>query len=69
MQGNFPKTFTSVSLSILLKLCFDCVDQTNKQTKLWKIFKKMGISAHITCFLYAGQKATVRTGYGTTDWL
>ena len=38
MQGNFKKTFTSVSLSILLKLCFDCVDQTNKQTKLWKIF-------------------------------
>ena len=30
----------------------------------------MGISDHLTCLLrnlYAGQKATVRTGYGTTD--
>ena len=32
----------------------------------------MGIPDHLTCFLrnlYAGQEATVRTGYGTTDWL
>ena len=31
----------------------------------------MGIPDHLTCFLrnlYAGQKATVRTGHGTTDW-
>ena len=31
----------------------------------------MGISDHLTCLLrnlYAGQQATVRTGYGTTDW-
>ena len=31
----------------------------------------MGISDHLTCLLrnlYAGQEATVRTGYGTTDW-
>ena len=31
----------------------------------------MGISDHLTCFLrnlYAGQKATVRSGHGTTDW-
>ena len=31
----------------------------------------MGISDHLTCFLrnlYTGQKATVRTGHGTTDW-
>ena len=31
----------------------------------------MKIPAHLTCFLrnlYAGQKATVRTGCGTTDW-
>ena len=31
----------------------------------------MGIPDHLTCLLrnlYAGQKATVRTGYGTTDW-
>ena len=31
----------------------------------------MGIPDHLTCFLrnlFAGQKATVRTGHGTTDW-
>ena len=46
---------------------FDCVDHS----KLWKILKKMGIPDHLTCLLrnlYAGQEATVRTGYGTTDW-
>ena len=45
---------------------FDCVDHK----KLWKILKEMGIPDHLTCLLrnlYAGQKATVRTGYGTTD--
>ena len=39
--------------------------------KLWKILKEMGILDHLTCLLrnlYAGQEATVRTGYGTTDW-
>ena len=39
--------------------------------KLWKILKDMGIPDHLTCLLrnlYAGQEATVRTGYGTTDW-
>ena len=38
---------------------------------LWKILKEMGIPDHLTCLLrnlYAGQEATVRTGYGTTDW-
>ena len=36
-----------------------------------KILKEMGIPDHLTCLLrnlYAGQKATVRTGHGTTDW-
>ena len=31
----------------------------------------MGILDHLTCLLrnlYAGQEATVRTGYGTTNW-
>ena len=31
----------------------------------------MGIPDHLTCLLrnlYPGQEATVRTGYGTTDW-
>ena len=46
---------------------FDCVDHK----KLWKILKEMGIPDLLTCLLrnlYAGQEATVRTGYGTTDW-
>ena len=46
---------------------FDCVDHN----KLWKILQEMGIPDHLTCLLrnlYAGQKATVRTGHGMTDW-
>ena len=38
---------------------------------LWKILKEMGIPEHLSCLLrnlYAVQEATVRTGYGTTDW-
>ena len=45
----------------------DCVDHN----KLWKILKEMGIPDHLTGLLrnlYAGQKATVITGHGTTDW-
>ena len=44
---------------------FDCVDHN----KLWKSLKGMGIPDHLICLLrnlYAGQKATVRTGHGTT---
>ena len=39
--------------------------------KLWKILKEMRIPDHLTCLLrnlYAGQEATVWTGYETTDW-
>ena len=39
--------------------------------KLWEILKEMGIPDHLTCLLrnlYACQKATVRTGHGTTDY-
>ena len=39
--------------------------------KLWKILKETGIPDHLTCLLrnlYAGQEATVKTGYVTTDW-
>ena len=45
---------------------FDCMDQN----KLWEILQEMGIPDHLTCLLrnlYAAQKATVRTGHGTTD--
>ena len=46
---------------------FDCVNHN----KLWTILKEMEIPDHLSCLLrnlYAGQEATVRTGYGTTDW-
>ena len=46
---------------------FDCVDHN----KLLKLLKEMGIPDHLTCLLrnlYAGQKATFRTGHGTTYW-
>ena len=46
---------------------FDCV----YHNKLWKILQEMGIPDHLICLLrnlYAGQEATVKTGYGTTDW-
>ena len=46
---------------------FDCVDHN----KLWKTVKEMEIPDHLTCLLrnlYARQKATARTGHGTTDW-
>ena len=45
---------------------FDCVDHN----KLWKILKDMGIRDLYTYLirnLYAGQEATVRARYGTTD--
>ena len=45
----------------------DCVDHN----KLWKILKEMEIPDHLTCLLrnlYAGYKATVKTGHGTADW-
>ena len=39
--------------------------------KLWKTLKEMGIPDHFICLLrnlYAGQEATVSTGYGTMNW-
>ena len=39
--------------------------------KPWQILQEMGIPDHLTSplrNLYAGQEATVRTGYGTTNW-
>ena len=45
---------------------FDYVDHN----KLWKILKEMGIPDHLIYLLrnlYAGQEATLRTRYETTD--
>ena len=57
---------TSISAYDYAK-AIDCVDLN----QLRKILKEMGIPDHLTCLLrnlYADQKATVRTGHGTTDW-
>ena len=64
-QESSGKTSTSALLTT--STAFDCVDHN----KPWKILREMGIPDHLTCLLrnlYAGQEATVRTGYGTTDW-
>ena len=40
-------------------------------SKLSKILQEMGIPDHLTCLLknlFAGQEATVRIGYRTTNW-
>ena len=58
---------TSISALLTMAKAFDSVDHH----KLWKILKEMGRPDHLTCLLrnlYTGQEATVRTGYGTTDW-
>ena len=56
---------------------FNCVDHNKLENFyffilfLWKIFKEMGISDHLTCLLrnlYAGQEGTVRTRHRTTNW-
>ena len=57
-QENSRKTHTSTDYA----KAFDCVDQN----KMLKILKEMEIPDHLTCLLrnlYAGQKATVRTGH------
>ena len=41
------------------------------QQTLENFYKEMGVPEHLTCLLrnlYSGQEATIRTGYGTTDW-
>ena len=46
---------------------FDCVGHN----KLWESLQEMEIPNHLSCLLrnlYEGQKATVRTGHGTTHW-
>ena len=61
---EFQKTSTS---ALLITPKFLTVDHN----KLWKIVQEMVIPDHLTCLLrnlYAGQEATVRTGYGKRDW-
>ena len=61
-QESSRKTYTSAFMPKSLTVWI---------TTNWKILKEMGISDHLICLLrnlYASQKATVRTGHGTTDW-
>ena len=63
-QESSKKTSTSLLLTMPKPL-------TVWITTNWKILQETGIPDHLTCLLrnlYAGQEATVRTGYGTTDW-
>ena len=60
---EFQKTSTSASLTMLKPL-------TMWITTNWKILKEMRIPDHLTCplrNLCTGQKATVKTGHGTTE--
>ena len=60
----------------LKNICFCFIDYAKAfdymdHNKLWKILTEMGMSDHLTFLLinlYAGQEATARSGYGTTDW-
>ena len=61
-QESSRKTYISALLTMPKPLA---------SPKLWEILKEMGMPDHLTCLLrnlYAGQKATVRTGHGPTDW-
>ena len=63
-EESSRKTSISALLTMPKPLTLD-------HNKLWKIRQEMGIPEHLTCLLrnlYAGQKATLRTGHGTTDW-
>ena len=64
-QGNFRKNIYLCFIDYTK--AFDCVDRN----KLWKALEEMGIPDHFTYILrklYVGQKASVRTLYGATDW-
>ena len=63
-QESSKKTSTSALLTMPKPL-------TVWITTNWKILQEMRILDQLTCLLrnlYAVQKATVRTGHGTTDW-
>src|SRR5574341_393837 len=68
--GSSKKKESSRKTSIYVLLTMQNFDRVD-HNKLWKILQEVGIPDHLTCLLrnlYASQKATVRTGHGTTDW-
>ena len=65
-QERSRKTSTSTLLTMPMPLTVWITGNCGK------LPKEMGITDHLTCFLrnlYAGQEATVRTGYEITDWV
>ena len=65
-QESSRKTSTSALLTMPMPLTVWITGNCGK------LPKEMGITDHLTCFLrnlYAGQEATVRTGYEITDWV
>ena len=63
-QKNIYFCFIDYAKAFYYAKVFDCV----AHNKLWKIPQEMGKPNPLTCLLrnlYAGQEATVRTGYGT----
>ena len=69
--GSWKKQESSRKASLSALLTMPKPLTVCDHNKLWKILKEMGIPDHLTGLLrnlYAGQEATVRTGYGTTDW-
>ena len=64
-QKKKKKSSISVSSMEIKPLTLD-------HDKLWKALRDMEIPDRLTCLLrnlYVGQEATVRTLYGTNDWL
>ena len=64
-QGNFRKNIYLYFIDYTKAFAY--VDHD----KLWEALRETGIPDHLTRLLrslYAGEKATVKTLYGTTDW-
>ena len=67
IEKNTREFQKNIYFCFIDRVSLDCVDHN----KLWKILRQMGVPDHFNCLLknlYAGQKATVRTRHGTTDW-
>ena len=60
------KTSTSTSLTMLKLLTVWIITNCGKFFKRWEYQTTLSVSLRN---LHAGQRATVRTGHGTTDWL
>ena len=60
----------ALQVSLAGKKFYSKCDFCVYHNKLWKILKEMELPDHLTCLLrnlYAGQKATLRTGHETMD--